>query len=1016
MTRIPLALALLALAACKPAATTTPPPATNAPPSTADVLAGSDLPPTLDPPIAGDGMAVTVHRLKNGLTVYLSTDRQKPRISAWIAVRTGSRNDPPNSTGLAHYLEHMLFKGSDELGTLDYAAEKPHLERVQQLYKDLRATTDPAKRAEIFAALDAENQAIAKVAVPNEMDRLYTSLGVDGINAFTSDDQTVYIGDLPTNRLEAWATLEAERFKDPTYRLFFTEIESVYEEKNLSLDSPDGRAYEALLKNLFPRHPYGQQTTIGSIEHLKNPAFQDMVEYFERWYVPNNMAVLLSGDVDAATALPVLERTLGAWEPRPLAKPAPGDTTPIPARAFAEVVGEGEQAVSIAWSTVPFTHPDEPVMTVIQWLMDNDAAGILNVELELSQKVPDADAFSYNQLESGIFGMRATAREGQPLEEVEQLLLGTVARLKSGAFTQADIDAIVLANDIRRKRQYESLDGRVYKMMESFIYRQPWPKMLERDDRLRKVTREDIIRAANAYLGPGFSVVYRRAGKPEVAKIDKPKITPITVDPSRKSKFGAQIEAMKAPELTPEWLVEGNHYTRLTTPGGELLGVVNKRNDLFSLQLRFDRGSRRDPLLCHAFELLEQSGAADMSAEALRRKLFALGSSVDFGCGAHDSSIEIEGVDANMEATVALVETWLRDPKLDPETLRKLNENTLSKRRDGMEDPDTLWFALGEFVQHDKQSDFLGVPTNQQLLSAKAPALGALLKGVLDHQHKTLYFGPRPAADAAKVLALGKSHKKLARRPPQTYRKAKETTIYFVHRDVAKSYVTLAIPYGVGKREQKPVARLLNTYLNGGMNALLFQEMREARGLVYFAFGAVNQGRYPDDQWAMYGGMGTQVDKTPEALGTFLELVRAKALDEGRISTARATLDQDFRSSRIDPRESVWWIDMWDHAGEKSDPRPWYWEQIGALTTDQLRGFAGGFAGTPVLIGVVGDRDRVNLEALGKLGKVIEVKPEQLFGYGAFPGPKAASLAPAPAPAPTASAADPAAKPATGSP
>ncbi|MBK7824301.1 M16 family metallopeptidase [Nannocystis sp.] len=980
---LPLIALTLASAACKPAPTKPPPVPTTSP--TDDILAASDLPPTLAAPLPGDGMGVTIHRLKNGLTVYISTDRQKPRIAAWVAVRTGSRNDPPNSTGLAHYLEHMLFKGTDELGTLDYTAEKPHLDKVRELYKALRATDDPAKRQAIFAELDASNQAISKLAVPNEMDRLYTTLGVEGINAFTSDDMTVYIGDLPTNRLEAWATLEAERFKDPSYRLFFTELESVYEEKNLSLDSPDGRASEAMMKQLFPTHPYGTQTTIGSIEHLKSPAYQDMIDYHQRWYAPNNMAVLLAGDIDAAAALPVLERTLGTWAPRKLEPPTPATPTKITARVASEVIGEGEQAVSLGWSTVPYTHPDEPVLTVMHWLLDNGTSGLLNAELELTQKVPDAAAYGYSILESGIFIVRATAREGQPLEDVEQLLLGVVAKLKAGGFNQADIDAIVLANDIGRKFQQESNDGRVGKLMESFIYRQPWAKMLERDERLRKVTREDVMRVANEYLGPGFSAVYRRAGKPVVAKIDKPTITPIEVDPARKSKFGAAIEAMKAPELNPEWLVEGTHYTRHPLPAGELIAVKNTRNDLFQLSYRFDRGHKRERMLCHALDLLEQSGAGDQSAEAFKKQLFALGSSISFSCGADTSGVRVSGIDANMEKTLALLDAWFRQPKLDPETLRKLGENRLSTRKDGMEDPDNLWGVLGDYAQFDREADALHEPTNKQITGAKVAPLAKLITGALDHQHRSMYYGPRAGADVAKVVALGKDHKKLTRRAPLNYRKPKTPTIYFVHREVAKSYVSVALPHGPGERAKKPAAELLNTYLNGGMNALLFQEMREARGLVYFSYGAVNKGQYPDDPWAMTGGMGTQVDKTPDALTTFLELVRTKPLDTGRIAIARTTLDQEYRSSRIDPRWSVFWISSWDDAGEPSDPRPWYWEQIKALKDDELRAFAGSFADKPVVVAIIGDRTRVNLDALKKIGTVIELSPDKLFSYGAFP-------------------------------
>lgn len=571
--RQPLAsLFALALAvACKPAPAPEPPlPVEVSTPevSTAEILAASNLPPTLDQPLPGDSMGVTIHRLSNGLTVYLSTDRQQPRISTWIAVRTGSRNDPPDSTGLAHYLEHMLFKGTDELGTIDFAAEQPHLERVAQLYTQLRTTTDAGERKAIFAELDAANQALARYAVPNEIDRLYTTLGVEGLNAFTSYDMTVYIADLPSNRLEAWATLEAERFADPSFRLFTTELESVYEEKNLSLDSTEERAWDTLVHQLFPDHPYGTQTTIGSIEHLKNPAYQDMIDYFERWYVPNNMALMLAGDIDVETALPILEQTFGTWTPKRLVEPAPASLAPITTRVAAEVVGEGEQAVTIGWPTVPFTHADEPVLTVMHWLLDNDTSGLLNVELELSQKLPDASAYGYSVLESGVFVTRATARNGQPLEEVEQLLLSVVAKLEAGEFTQQDIDAIVLANDISRKQQAERNEGRAAKMMESYIYRQPWTAMIERDERLRSVTREQVMQAAHTYLGGGFSVVYRRAGKPPLASIDKPAITALELDPGRESAFGARIAAMKPAELEPEWLVEGTPLHPRDPAGG----------------------------------------------------------------------------------------------------------------------------------------------------------------------------------------------------------------------------------------------------------------------------------------------------------------------------------------------------------------------------------------------------------------------------------------------------------------
>jgi predicted Zn-dependent peptidase len=990
----------LAAIACKPAASTTPPdsdgkgPGPTAAVDASDVdavIAASDLPPT-HKALPGDPMAVSVHRLKNGLTVYISTDRQKPRFSAWIAVRAGSRHDPAASTGLAHYLEHMLFKGTDELGVLDHGAEAPHMAKIEQLYRDLRGTTDPEKRKAITAELDATNQQVAATAIPNEFDRIYSQLGISDLNAFTSFDQTVYVADVPTNRLEAWAAVEGERFADPVFRLFFTELEAVYEEKNLSLDNPWWRVFEATNRNLFPKHPYGTQTTIGEIEHLKVPAYQDMVDYFNRWYAPNNMAIVLAGDIDAERALPALEKTLGRLKPRPLASPEAGDLTRISARVQSDVVAEGEQMVQLAWQTVPVTHADEPAVTVMDWLLDNSTSGLLNIELELSQKVPDAGSSASFEREAGWFTVRATLREGQTHAEVEKLLLGVVEKLRRGEFTQADVDAIVLNQDSAEKYKLENNYFRVSKMTDAFVNRRAWSDVVERDRKIRKVTRDDVIRVANAYLGTAFSAVYRKDGKPEVAKIEKPKITPVEIKTERRSRFAEQILGMPAAELQPEWLVEGTHYARVPLPGGQLLAVKNTRNDLFTVTYKFERGLQKERMLCYALDVVQQSAAGDLTVEALRKKLFALGSTVQFECGKHDSSIEISGIDANMPETVKLTETWLREVKIDPKVLQGIADNEISERRDSIEEPDSLAWALVSYVLHDKESEYLLAPTNAQITAAKPEALAKLSREFLDHEHRVLYFGPRPAAEAAKVLALGKGHKKLAPRKPNSYRKVSKPTVYFTHRDVAKSTIGLALPTTPQAREKRPAARLLSEYFGGGMNTLLFQELREARGLVYYAYGTLDAGSRPKDAWALRGGLGTQSDKTSEALKTFFDLL-TRPLDATRFATARATLDQEFRSSRIDPRFSMWWVDSWDQLGEKSDPRPWIWEQIRAMTQEQLQGFAGGFAKLAPIVGIVGNRDRIDIEAIRKLGQIVEVAPEKLFSYGAFPAPPAAGPA-----------------------
>ena len=968
--------------------TKAPEPVSQAPAGPEAIIAASNLPPTLTEPIQTDKMGVTIHRLKNGLTVYISTDRQKPRFNAWIAVRTGSRNDPANSTGLAHYLEHMLFKGTDTRGTMDYEAERPHLERIRELYAELRSSDDPQQRAKVEAELDKETQASAQYAVPNELTRIYSNLGVEGLNAFTSDEQTVYIADIPSNRLASWAAVESERFSDPSFRLFFTEIEAVYEEKNLSLDNPYRRANEALLRALYPEHPYGTQPTIGTAEHLKTPAYQDMVDYFHRWYVPNNMAVVLAGDIDAETALPVLERTLGQLPTKPVAEPESATIKPLSGRQQRDVIVEDRQGVTLAWHTVPVTHADEPALAVMDWLMDNATSGLLNTELELTQKVPSAGSGNSFYNESGHWTVRATARDDQSLDEVEKMLLAVVDKLKAGEFTQADIDAIVINQDIGEKRQLESNVGRVWKMAASFIQRRTWDEVLARDEALRTVNRDDVIRVANAYLGDNFVALHRKKGKQELPKIEKPKITPLQVDPSRQSPFAKQVLEMPAAQLEPAWLEEGRDYRHIGMPAGPMIHATNTRNDLFSIDYNFDRGSRRARLLCHALDLLDQSGYGEISAEELRKRLFALGTSIDFSCSADRSSISIEGVDANMEESVELLRAWLRIPTLDPATLTKLTENEIAERRNALDNSRFIGWAAGNYARYGKASEQLAEPSNKQLKSATVKKLKPLITSLPDYQHRTLYFGPRGPEDVEGLIALGTNHKPVKPIPDRVYRKQKGAKIYFVHRETAKSSITVTMPMGVQERPLRPSARAYQEYIGGDMGSLIFQEIREARGLAYSANGRVSTGSQPKDEWGLQGGVGTQVDKTPEAIATYLELVQQWPIKPERFEAAKTNLEQEFRSSRVDPRWVVYWVQSWDRLGEEKDPRPWMRDEIAKLTGEQMQAFAERFKTTPVIISIVGDREKVNLDALKKIGPVTEVKAEQLVSFGAFPKEK----------------------------
>ena len=269
--------------------------------------------------VSNDPMKARFYTLKNGLTVILSRNNKTPRIKTLIAVRAGSNNDPKDHTGLAHYLEHMLFKGTYLFGSLDSTKEKTYLAEIEKLYDQYNHTTDENQRKSIYAKIDSVSGIAAKYALPSEYNKMMTSMGAQGTNAHTSVEETVYEEDIPSNAVDKFLAVQSERFRNPVFRLFHTELEAVYEEKNRTLDNDINKTWYALLETMFPRHNYGQQTTIGTIEHLKNPSLVAIRDFYNKNYVASNLAIIFAGDFNPDEVIGKIDR---AFAYMPAAKPA----------------------------------------------------------------------------------------------------------------------------------------------------------------------------------------------------------------------------------------------------------------------------------------------------------------------------------------------------------------------------------------------------------------------------------------------------------------------------------------------------------------------------------------------------------------------------------------------------------------------------------------------------------------------------------------------------------------------
>ena len=392
--------------------------------------------------VPNDPLKARIYTLDNGLKVYMTVNKDQPRIQTYIAVRVGGKNDPAETTGLAHYFEHLMFKGTTHFGTQNYEAEQPLLDQIEQQFEIYRKTTDSVARKNIYHVIDSLSYEASKLAIPNEYDKLMSAIGANGTNAYTSFDVTCYTEDIPSNQVDNWARIQADRFKNCIIRGFHTELETVYEEKNMSLTRDPRKVYENMLAALFPHHPYGTQTVLGTQEDLKNPSITNIKNYYKQWYVPNNMAICLSGDFDPDQMITAIDKHFGSLQPNPnLPKLDLPKETEITAPITREVYGPDAESVALAWRFPGAADKDIETLQVVSQILYNGQAGLIDLDLAQQQKTLSAYCYPMTMSDYSVFTMQGRPKQGQTLDEVKDLLLGELKKLRDGDFDEKILEA-----------------------------------------------------------------------------------------------------------------------------------------------------------------------------------------------------------------------------------------------------------------------------------------------------------------------------------------------------------------------------------------------------------------------------------------------------------------------------------------------------------------------------------------------------------------------------------------------
>lgn len=926
-------------------------------------------------------------KLANGLTVILSEDHSKPEVFGLVVTKAGSKHDPTNATGLAHYQEHLLFKGTTQLGTTNWALEKGHLDRIFALYDQLGRTSDAQERARLQAQINEESVAAGQYAIPNEFDKLVKRIGGTGLNANTSWDRTVYFNLFPPNELRPWLDLYSHRFLEPVFRLFQAELEVVYEEKNLANDSFETGLMEFTFRNFFRKHPYGQQTILGTVEHLKNPSLTKMMEFFKTYYVANNMALVLCGDFRAAEVRPLIEAKFGVWRSGTVPVFPEFPEAPFHGRELAKTRMTPIKLEVFGFRAPKAGHPDEIPFQVCNGLLANGSQNGLLDKLTLDHKLLAAQPFPLILNDHGASMILAVPKIlFQTLGSAEKLVRAELDKLGRGDFDPALLEAAKNQLYVSYCKQLEGNEPRGTLIAEVFAQNRDLQEVLTFPARVKAVTRDDVLRVARQYYGSNYLCLQSRMGWPAKEKLAKPGYKPILPKTEARSPYAEAFEKIPAAPVAARLLDFKQDVTTLDLPGSNSLSCVfNPHNDIFSLKFKYGWGVWNAPRLNLAAVAMNLAGTTRQPAYELKTAFSRLGCTCQFSADDSYTEIQLEGLEANLGPALALLQELLTTPRLEKDKLGLLVDAERAQRKLEQSEPDQVAGALYEYARRRQRSHFLRRLSLSEVKALKPEALLAEFRQALGWQCEVHYSGRlAPAtvrAELLRQLDLSGACRPTASPVSLDNEQYATNTIFFLSdKKAVQSKIHLlvnATPYTLS---QEPCIDAYNQYLSGGFSGLLLQEVREYRSLAYNADAAYVVPRRPGVKGYLRGTIFTQADKTLEALDVLTGLLRHMPEKPERLDTIRSFLDLTVQTEYPGFRELSEKVAAWKLRGYTANPLQVKAEVYHRLTFDDLRRFyRDHIQPQPIVLAVVGDPKRIDLKALARFGQVIPVKQKEIF-------------------------------------
>ena len=729
-------------------------------------------------------------KLKNGLNVFIWEDAGMSNVLGRISVRAGAADDPEEYTGLAHYLEHLLFKGTELIGALDWSKESPIYEQIIAKYDEMAVETDPVKRKEINREINRLTVEQSKYSVSNEFSSLVEGFGGSALNAATYYDFTYYRNHFPAAELEKWLEIYSSRMVKPVFRSFQTELETVYEEYNMGNDNPGNLMYRFVRESIFPESPYARQV-IGHGEHLKNPRLSKLIEFYNTWYVPENMALILVGNIKAEEALPLINRKFG----RLPARQAPEHN----AATDPEIKGRKELSAKIgqfpttilAFKGPSSGSPDNLTVEFCQALLTNsNNTGLLD-KLEISGDVMNAGCFALSFRDCGRIILQAVPyydpaqRRYNSHKSTEKFLISEVEKLKKGEIDPLLIESIKASLCKDYDLSLENAANIADAITGLFIADDDISKLINYKEIITSITPDDIRSAAQKYFGADYWSLNIQEGNPKKsAKIEKPGFEPINA-PGAQSEYAKWFASIPVKQHEPEYADFTKIKSKRINDLSQLFHTKNTDNDIFTLTLIYGVGAEEMPRLDLATSLMNSAGVmAQLSGKEFKEELNKYNASAAYSCTGDYLYVRLTGVDKYLAEACNLLTRQILMPALDEKQINNVKGGELSGRFMEKKNIDAVVNALMEYMLYKERSTQIDRLSERQIYDLGISDLTGEFQRATGYAADIHYVGTLDFDTAAEILSKNlplraneQASKSPTIKPREQY---SENTIYFV--------------------------------------------------------------------------------------------------------------------------------------------------------------------------------------------------------------------------------------------